>query len=334
MQVDQDTFVIWAEQHFDDVKIAGDEVKLPDIWHDNEDHDNKCWVNTYKACFRAFKSERTGHLLALVMDVEDCSWQDAAEMMGLEDSFLGLDVKLDEFLRGEEDEDIQVSPAKTIQLPTNTFLISSLETCQLRKWAEKYLADRKLPMDGLMICTAGPYKDRIVIPYYGPNGDLIYFNTRSLSDQEKLRYKGPAKEEFDVGKGDVLWMSTWPDKGARVYLTEGEFDAMSLAQCGYNAGAVGGKALSDKQKEMLKPYRVTVAFDSDKAGRDAYRIADELLSQRFSEIGIVRPPQGVKDWNKLLVQHGAEIVRKCIEQFHSYYNPRKKLDWEWDDVKK
>ena len=328
MNIDQDTFIAWASEHFDDIKISGDEVKVPDIWHHNIDHDNKCWINTKKACFRAFKSERTGHLLELVMEVEGCSWQDAIEEVGAGYSLHGLDEKLDKFLRQEES--IQQEEKKEVQLPDNTYLVSSLPKGQVRTWTENYLKRRHLASEKLMVCLSGKYKDRIVIPYYGPKGELLYFNTRALSDKDKLRYLGPDKEEFGVGKGDVLWMSSWPKAKSKVYITEGEFDAMALAQCGFHAGACGGKTISPVQIQMLRPYYVTIAFDSDKAGKDGFKIADELAASAMRNIGIVRPPKGIKDWNALLVQHGQKIVQAYIRAEEQPFNSDtfKKLELE------
>ncbi len=328
MQIEQDTFVAWASTHFDDVKISGDEVKVPDIWHHNIDHDNKCWINTRKACFRAFKSERTGHLLELVMEVEGCSWQDAIEEVGAGYSLHGLDEKLDKFLKGEEVKEQEEK--KGVQLPNHTYLVSSLPKGQVRTWTENYLNRRHLISENLMVCLDGQYKDRIVIPYYGPKGELFYFNTRALSDNDKVRYLGPKKEEFGVGKSDVLWMSSWPEAKSRVYITEGEFDAMALAQCGFHAGACGGKAISPAQIDMLRSYYVTIAFDSDKAGRDGFKIADELAAAALRNIKIVRPPKGIKDWNALLVQHGPKIVQAYIRAEEQPFNSDtfKKLELE------
>ena len=170
-----------------------------------------------------------------------------------------------------------------------------------------------------------------MIPYYDAEGKLIYFNTRALSDKAKLRYWGPSKDEFGVGKGDVIWMGSWPEEGTKVYLTEGEFDAMALNQCGLHAAAVGGKILSDRQMQMLQPYRIALAFDSDKAGKDVFDISRQLVESPHciysrekdplkimeGDFGmtIIRPPEEYKDWNKFLTKRTVKVIRKYIEVY-------------------
>jgi DNA primase len=169
-----------------------------------------------------------------------------------------------------------------------------------------------------MVCTTGKYSNRIIIPYYGPNGNLIYWNSRDMATESKLRYMGPDSEEVGVGKGDVIYMESWPKSG-KVYLTEGEFDAMSLTKSGLHGGACGGKALTDKQLELLRPYSICICFDTDKSGETALnKIGDKLISSGIREVSYVRPPVDSKnpqkkmDWNKMLVELGERIVELYI----------------------
>lgn len=328
MKIDHDAFVAWANEKFDDVIVSGTEVKINDPWWTNDeglgDSDHKCWVNTEKACFRAFKSEETGHLLHFVMKVEGCSWQDATDIVGGEESLYSLENRLLAFLSNEKTEFIEkpVIP-KELELPESTYLIDALpDDVPLKKFAANYLKDRSINTKGLLVCLDGRYRNRIVIPYYDRNGNLIYFNTRALSKKEKIRYLGPSQKEFGVGKGDVLWMAKWPEDGAKVYLTEGEFDAMSLYQCGLSAAACGGKTLTAKQKALLSPYRIAFAFDADKAGKEMFKIAEDLMAEGKAmmngkpRITFVRPPQEFKDWNKTYaITQSDTAIRQYIEMY-------------------
>lgn len=332
MQIEHDDFIAWADQKFNgDFEVSGPEVKVNDPWWVNEDglpdSDHKCWINTSKCCFRAFKSNRTGHLLEFVMDREGCSWEEALEIIGGTESFQSMEKKLIEFLEGYKPE-TKVVNQSPVKLPEQTVLISSLlgynSVCQ---WANDYLKSRKINPNGLMVCLSGKYRNRIVIPYYGPNGDLIYFNTRALSDKDKLRYRGPNKDQFGVGKGDVIWMSSWPKNGEKIYLTEGEFDAMTLAQCGLNGAAVGSKEVSDKQITMMRPYRIALAFDADKAGKDVYEVSQKILGASKwlmddgrIRISIIRPPKQYKDWNNFYAKHSKEVVLAYISKYEKECN--------------
>jgi len=332
MRVDHDSFVAWAERRFDDVIVSGDEVQVNDPWWVNEDglpdRDHKCWLNTEKGCYRAFKSEHTGNLIEFVMQWEGCDWEEAVEIVGGRDSLYDLEKQLIEFLSNEEAAEA-IADRKPVRLPPQSVLITSQPHNPVCRWAKEYIEDRQLSPNGLMVCLSADdkkYRNRIIIPYYGRNGELVYFNTRALSSKDKLRYRGPKKEEFGVGKGDVLWMSHWPAINSKIYLTEGEFDAMSLAACGFYSAACGGKALSGSQIEMLAPYRICLAFDADKAGKDVYEISQVLLAtgQMLIEgqprITMVRPPKKYKDWNKFLTEHDPNIIRLYISRYEQPCN--------------
>lgn len=322
-QIDQDAFLDWIAYRFPEYEQSGNEIKINDIWWINSlgqpDSDRKCWINLDKLCFRAFKSERTGHIIQLIAEVDGCSYSEAADLIGCEDSIRKMEEKLIKFFQNEHSENtvnitqpMEQGKGK-MQLPSNCYPIDEADDVYPSVWqARKYLANRKLSGQNLFICLGNNrYRDRIVIPYYGPDGELIYFNTRSLSERG-LRYQGPEKEEFGVGKGDVLWAARWPKKGAKVYLTEGEFDAMSLTQSGFNGMAVGGKSLSPKQIELLRPYEICLAFDSDKAGKDSFNIGLELRANGIYSVSFVRPPLGIKDWNKLLSTYNEQIVNAYV----------------------
>jgi len=342
MRIDHDKFISWAERRFGEVAVSGSEVKVNDPWWINEngspDNDFKCWINTDKCCYRAFKSGHTGHLVEFVMYWEGCDWDEASEIAGGRDSLYDLDKKLAAFLKEEQTVD-EIADRKEIRLPGQSVLLASNSMHPVCRWAREYLANRHLPTDGLMACLSSAkedkhYKNRIIIPYYGRDGELIYFNTRAISAKDKIRYRGPNKKEFVVGKGDVLWMSRWPPDKSKIYLTEGEFDAMSLAMCNLHAGACGGKSLSDTQIEMLSPYRICLAFDSDKAGKDIYKISQQLLAKGQMimdtneptahdgqpRVTMVRPPQQYKDWNKFLTQHDPKIIIMYINRYEKPCN--------------
>jgi len=333
LSVNQDNFLEWVNKRFDDAIVAGNEIKVQDIWWTNEDgnpdRDNKCWINIDKCCYRAFKSNRTGNIIEFVKEIDNCSWDEALNTLGLENNISNLEEKLIAFFQEEQKKDNNYY-VKQVVLPHSTHLIKDAPECNIKNRAIDYLASRKLDNSKLMVCLGeGKYKGRIIIPYYDKSGKLIYFNSRTLDKNNKLRYYGPAKEEFGVGKGDVLWMSSFPEKGSRIYLTEGEFDAMSLSQCGLRSGACGGKSFNFKQNEMVKDYCLCLAFDADKAGKDFEQIGKFILENgkarvdSKSKLTMVRPPENLKDWNQFYIEHGANIVLKYIEKYEKEFDLEK-----------
>jgi DNA primase len=310
MGVDYDAFLAWAEARFDSILTAGNEIKLNSVFTDDAKH--HLWCNPEKDTYHCWKSDEGGTLTKLVTIVDGCSYKEAAEKIGASGgtSIHQLEAKLREL------SEVKAKPKTNMVLPPNTFRISSLSPDnQYRRIAEDYLKGRKLIVSNLMVCIAGEYRDRIVIPYYGRGGELIYWNSRDLTDKAYLRYRGPKKEEVGVGKEDVLWFDSWPKAGTKVYLTEGEFDAMSLNLTGLAAAACGGKAVSEKQMGMLDKYQIAISFDADKSGAEALNRLGEVF-EHFGDVQVsyIRPPTKYKDWNEMLKDAGPRVIRAYIQQ--------------------
>lgn len=319
--IDFDSFVDWCETRFPaDVIIKGKEVRLNTIF-DTGDTKHHLWCNPYggkhhrsDGVYHCFKTDKKGTLIGLVMEVDNCSYEEAKELLSGNTPLRILEDELDKFFQEKE----YVVPEEVkIKLPEYTYLITGLpKSSLLRMEAEDYLTKRKLPTEGLYVNSQhDDYKNRIIIPYYDAKGKLIYFNGRSMLDRKDiLRYRGPEKE-IGVGKGDVIYASVWPDKGSKVYLTEGELDALTLKICGFNGMACGGKALSDIQVEYLRGYKVCLALDEDAAGfAGILEMSRKLMANQIADISFVRPPVGLKDWNKMLVKFNVNIIKTWIQE--------------------
>jgi DNA primase len=330
MAIDFESFVRWCEDKFDKVIVKGHEVRINSVF--TEDEGQHLWCSPrggkhYRqdGCYRCFKTDKKGTLIGLVMIVDNCSHDEAKEILSGQTLIGDLEQKLEEFFKEKEfiveSDGLDLSK---MRLPIGSFMIDFLPKGNAtRLEAERYLATRKLSTTGLYICTEGDYKNRIIIPYYDPKGNLIYFNGRSLANKG-LRYLGPDKT-IGVGKGDVIFAPKWPIKSSKIYLTEGEFDAITLCFCGYNGMACGGKYLSENQIQLIRDYKVCLALDEDPSGLQGVKaMADNLMANQVSDITYVRPPQGIKDWNKMLVMFKSEIIRAYItaneKQFDDFTN--------------
>jgi len=316
--IEFEAFVDWAMDRFNgDVIVRGNEVKLNSIF--TADNGHHMWCNTEggkhqreNGCYRCFYTEEKGTLTGLVMQVDSCTFEEALNILAGHTPIGELEEKLDKFF--ENQQQIQENVVSEIQLPPYTYLISDLAKSSLdRMEAETYLDKRKLSIDGLMYCVLGDYKNRIIIPYYDREGKLIYFNGRHVG-KSSFRYMGPPKS-IGVGKGDVVYATHWPEPGSKVNLTEGELDARTLTDCSFNGTACGGKVLSEKQIEYLRDYKICLCLDGDYAGLGALiAIGSDLLQKQFTDITFVRPPQGIKDWNKMLCLFDEKVVRIWINE--------------------
>lgn len=334
-EIDFDVFWEWATGYFGEYNVVkhGDEVCInsPFVANYKPDDGHHMWCNPEKGIFHCWKSDRSGTLYQLVKEMVGCSYPEAVDILGDNAALRNLEARLTKFL-GEKKQNVKKPELKAVTtnltLPADTFLISDLAPDNgLRKQAESYLAGRKIPSDGLYVCLGGRYANRIVIPYYGPNGNLIYFNCRDLTGRSKLRYQGPPKE-VGVGKGDVMWIKSWPKPGTKLYLTEGEFDAMSIWEAEYCGAALGGKNLSSKQFKLLEPYEVTICFDLDKSGIEALNKVSAYMrsnSGRSRKVGYVKPAKNFKDWNDMLIKIGAPAL-------HYYIQTQEKSLESWQEL--
>lgn len=117
--------------------------------------------------------------------------------------------------------------------------------------------------------------------------------------------------------------------GGDLIITEGEMDTLSLAQVGIQSvsvpnGApsgpvkddgVGGKKFAylwNHKSVMDSADRIIIASDADAPGD----VLAEEIARRVGKARCwrVRYPQGCKDCNDVLVRHGEDALRKCVEE--------------------
>lgn len=339
MSIDFDRFLNWAESRFGDVIVKGDEILINSIFC--EDRKHHLWCNpsggktsNENGVYHCWKSDEKGSLLGLVMLVDKCTHEQAAEILNTSSvgSIGDLEKKVNELFekKSEQNEPCELE-TKGLNMPPDCYLFDDLPSShRLKKDAEEYLRSRKIEKSNLLICTAGRYRNRILIPYYSREGSLIYYNGRYIGDPgNNLRYLGPPKE-LGIGKGDVMYVQRWPSKGEKIYITEGEFDAMSLFQCGFPSAALGGKSISDRQIGMIREFHPVICLDADEAGGDALtKIAKQLLSKGIASISYVRACKELKDWNGMLVEKGEKILKQYVRtQEKSYNDSVGQGDWE------
>lgn len=326
MAIDFNLFLNWAESRFRDVIVKGNEIKLNSVFCEDQKHHLWCNPSGGKnqapyGVFHCWKTDTKGSLISLVMKVDKCSFEDALEILDSPNHRLeDLEKQVQEiFQKKEEKKFIEINKTK-IEFPPGCYFFDDLPSSNFfRKNAEEYLSKRKISTQGLMVCVSGQYKNRIIIPYYNKNGDLIYYNARYVGDN-KLRYLGPPKE-LGIGKGDVLYVPRWPENGQKIYLTEGEFDALSLKQCGLYSAAFGGKNLSEAQIKILIPYIPVLCLDADMAGAAALpKMGDSLLKMGFEQVFYVRASKEHKDWNSMHQNDGQNVVKAYIRQNEKKYD--------------
>jgi DNA primase len=335
MSIDFDKFLSWAESRFDDVIVKGNEIKINSVFCDDRKHHLWCNPSGGKnanshGVYHCWKSENKGSLISLVMLVDKCTYEEAVGALDApaDGDLADLERRVQELFK--EKPAAEQTAQKGLELPPDCYLFKELpSTHGLKSMAEEYLRKRKISTKGLFLCSRGRYRNRIVIPYLDKDGAIIYYNGRYVGDPgDNLRYMGPPKE-LGVGKGDVMYSPAWPKTGEKIYITEGEFDAMSLWQCGFHSAALGGKAATEKQISMIKEFKPVLCLDADDAGTEALsKIASTLMTKGIS-VSYVKPCKEYKDWNGLLEEKGERILREYVRTQERPYNESPAIgDWE------
>lgn len=156
----------------------------------------------------------------------------------------------------------------------------------------------------------------IGFPYANPDGSSAF------------KWRDGLKHFTQTGTCASLWKID-QFSGGDLVIVEGEMDAMSLHEAGVNAysvpngapsAAIRDDGVSSKKfsylwasKEILESAdRIIISTDADNPGRV---LADEI-ARRLGKARCwsVRYPDGCKDANDVLVRHGKDALRKCIDE--------------------
>lgn len=268
--------------------------------------------------YRCWKTDEMGSLVSLVARFDGIDYDDAEELICGSTSLRILEQRVNEFFGLKEEDPFEQAPQPEpteMQFPDYTFYIDKMSDVNFWKIrATTYLSERKILTEGLYICTEDPeYGNRIIIPWYDKDEKLVFWNARTMNKSSKvIRYLKPKKADQD----SVLFMTEWPAAGQKIYIMEGEFDAISLQLAGLYGCACGGKHLSDTQIEMIRCFEPVLVFDADESGLKALiDVGNSLLERGFPKVSYVRPPTAYKDWNKLLQCRDAETVKMYINKF-------------------
>jgi len=111
-------------------------------------------------------------------------------------------------------------------------------------------------------------------------------------------------------KGSAIWLGSHHDP---LMITEGLEDGLTLREAGFPFVACGIAAWNMANLGIPAGVKRVILFqDNDDAGRKAARKAAATYASRGFEVLIARPPDGIKDANDLLRDHGVEAVRQAV----------------------
>jgi twinkle protein len=144
----------------------------------------------------------------------------------------------------------------------------------------------------------------------------------------------------DWKKAGLFGQHLFPS-GKRLVITEGELDALSVAQCNYDkyqkfypvvslASASQTKALLEHREWLRSFDEIVLMFDQDEPGKKAVDEAARIIG--FDKVKVAKLP--AKDPSDVLVQHGSAALLSCIFDAQSY-NPAGIIKGEqvWEQLK-
>ncbi|MSP13690.1 MAG: toprim domain-containing protein [Chloroflexi bacterium] len=167
---------------------------------------------------------------------------------------------------------------------------------------QTYLKRRKLSPEvaeevGLLRERKSMLAGRIVIPEIRA-GKVLYLLGRATSPRQLLRYLGLPLPKPLFGADTIRG-------AAKVWVTEGVFDWLTLTEWGYPAVALSGTHLKHEHIALLaEAQSIYLVLDNDAAGREATAQLQKQLGSRTHPFPL---PPWAKDVNELAQQGGQDL---------------------------
>lgn len=237
---------------------------------------------------------------------------------GIDDSDIDVVVNSAFFHKKEETSKITLSALQKvntttppIKFPPKTFKLGeTAEGLEMQGRIVEYLASRAIDFEqNQFFFSLDPRMyNRVIIPFYR-NGNLIYWQARSVDPNEKKRYDNPhvSRDAVIFNMDQLNTFSPVP-----LLVCEGPFDAMM-----FDGVAVLGAKLSEAKVELLAKSnrRLVFVIDKDKNGA---QFAESVLRAGWE---ITFAPDGAADINHAVQRFGrswtARQLIKNIPADHS-----------------
>jgi DNA primase len=305
LEIDLEKLEDWIKDRFPDFKKPKSDYLVNTPF--KEDRKHKLSISPEKRCFHCWKTDASGPIYALVMELEGCSKKEALELVYQKNTVQDFDKQMNQLRNGKEQNSVETVKTK-IALPESFQYISFESMDQVNLRALEYcIKERQInPIKWHFgFCNSGAYQNRLVIPFFDREGEIYYWIARTLNGSE-LRYLNPSvKSKEDVKKEDVMFIPKWNIKGKDVLVVEGALDAIVLSELGFMVVALQGKTLSPYHIEALKESRIILGLDNDQPGREALLWNMKVLKEHgIDNVRYVFSPKKDQDWNKCYLEMG------------------------------
>lgn len=160
--------------------------------------------------------------------------------------------------------------------------------------------------------------NRIIIPIFNAQGDIIAFSGRSIDGSEPKYLNSPETEVFSKSK--TLYPFNFSKNSIReaksAIVVEGYFDAIILQQEGIeNVVSSMGTSFTEDQAKLIKRFadKVYFFYDNDLGGRLGAERAVQVCGKFDLNIGIVLTDENM-DPDEIIIRDGKEAIESLLKQ--------------------
>lgn len=168
------------------------------------------------------------------------------------------------------------------------------------------------------------FRGRIIFPIFSPNGRVIAFGGRILTNQENTaKYLNSPESSIYSKRKSLYGLYHSKDeirKLDRAILVEGYMDLVSLFQAGVkNVVASSGTSLTEEQVQLLSRFtkNIIILFDADPAGQKASLRSIEILLKQNFEVKIITLPKD-EDPDSYINQYGKESFDEIVSSAKNF----------------
>ena len=303
------------------------EMIIPSVFVQS-DYKRHMSVNLETGLWQCFKTGYTGNFIKLYSIIEEIPYKSA------ESKLLFQGIESGAWNVWEEERLPPTEYISSFDVDTTSFLPVNINSHDsdhpLVVSAWKFLMGRRLFNERLFVeepyfvATEGKYRGRLIIPFKDYDGDIFFFQARSLNHSHTPKYLNPSAEE-GVKSSNILYPFDF--EADFLCVCEGPADAISLNLNGLNATCTVGSTVSEVQMQTLKEFegKIVLTYDNDEAGERGIEKFETLRKKHLMEsFQVCTPPAQYKDWNDAHME-GVDLYEWMVEKSYEYNFENKSL---------
>tara|TARA_R110002110_G_scaffold131447_3_gene312293 strand:+ start:1704 stop:2708 length:1005 start_codon:yes stop_codon:yes gene_type:complete len=304
------------------------ELIIPSVFIE-DDYKRHMSVNLETGLWQCFKTGNQGNFVKLYSILEEISYRAAESKLLFQGAETGLwDLWEEQTTKPEEKHEITQKLDTSSFIPVNIDSYDSNNQLVVRAW--KFLMDRKLfnlkefDEEPYYVACEGKYRGRLIIPFKDYDGEIFFFQARSLMHGLNPKYLNPSSEN-GVKSSNILYPFDFERE--HLCVCEGPSDAITLNLNGLNATCTVGSTVSNVQMQTLREFegRIILTYDNDAAGTRGIEKFEHLRKKYLMPtFSICTPPIKYKDWNEAH-QAGEDLYEWFTEKTYEYNYDNKTL---------